>query len=101
MKPRAEGKSGRIERGESGGRSRVSPVSLEEVERERRKFRRDEIRENAPLLSVSPFPIPNYDPPITISHPSTALYSVDEICFPHERYSKTRKTVRESGIKTT
>lgn len=54
MKPRAEGKSGKIKRGESGGRSRVSPVSLEEVERERRKFRRDEIRENAaPTLRVS------------------------------------------------
>lgn len=68
MKPRAEGKSGRIKRGESGGRSRVSPVSLEEVERERRKFRRDEIRENAPStlrFSVSDTQLrsANYDLP--------------------------------------
>lgn len=40
-------------------------VSLEEIERDGRKFRHDEIRENAP--PTFPVSVPDTDPPITIS----------------------------------
>lgn len=75
-------------------------ISLEEVEKGNvESFVSTKFENAPPTFRVSDTVDPRT--PITIFHPSTALYSVDEICFTHERYSKTRKTVRESGIKTT